>query len=54
LLFTIRPEDASKISNHPDFSIIGEILDANLGVKLHTKGDNFHDLISLGWDSIKE
>ena len=54
LLFTIRPEDAAKIQNHPDFSIIGEIIDAHLGAKLHTKGDNFHDLISMGWDSIKE
>lgn len=54
LLFTISPEDASKISTHPDFTIIGEILDINLGVKLHTKGDNYHDLVSLGWDSIKE
>lgn len=54
LLFTIRPEDAAKIEHHPDFSIIGEILDLNLGVKLHTKGDNYHDLISMGWDSIKE
>lgn len=54
LLFTVRPEDAEKIGNHPDFSIIGEILDVNLGVKLHTKGDNYHDLISMGWDSIKE
>lgn len=54
LLFTVRPEDVEKISNHPDFTIIGEILDVNLGVKLHTKGDNYHDLISMGWDSIKE
>lgn len=54
LLFTIKKEDLPKIENHPDFSVIGEILDANLGVKLHTKGDNYHDLISMGWDSIKE
>ncbi|MCO5249669.1 MAG: thiamine-phosphate kinase [Chitinophagales bacterium] len=53
LLFTIRPEDEDKFKNHPDFSIIGEILDFNLGVKLHTKGDNYHDLISLGWDNTK-
>ncbi|MCO5230749.1 MAG: thiamine-phosphate kinase [Chitinophagales bacterium] len=52
LLFTIRPEDASKIKNHPDLSIIGEIIDANLGVKLHSKGDNYYDLISMGWDNL--
>jgi len=54
LLFTIRPEDRSKIEHHPDFSIIGEMLDSNLGIKLHTKGDNYYDLIGMGWDSIKE
>ena len=53
LLFTIHPKDEDKFKNHPDFSIIGEILDFNLGVKLHTKGDNYHDLISLGWDNAK-
>lgn len=54
LLFTIRPEDADKIKEDPDFSIIGEMLDANLGIKLHTKGDNYYDLIGMGWDNIKE
>lgn len=54
LLFTIRPEDKAKVNMHPEIAIIGEMLDANLGVKLHTKGDNYHDIISLGWDSIKE
>jgi thiamine-monophosphate kinase len=54
LLFTIRPEDRDKIAAIPDISIIGEMLDANLGVKLHTKGDNYYDLIALGWDSIRE
>ncbi|MCB0507496.1 MAG: thiamine-phosphate kinase [Bacteroidetes bacterium] len=53
LLFTISPEDRSKAKQHPDISIIGEILDANLGVKLFTKGGNYHDIISLGWNSLK-
>ena len=54
LLFTILPSDKNKVNAHPDISIIGEILDENLGVKLFTKGGNYHDLISLGWDSLKD
>lgn len=53
LLFTIDSKDKSKLDKHHDIAIIGEILDANLGIKLHTKGDNYHDLIALGWDGLK-
>ena len=54
LLFTILPSDKNKVNAHPDISIIGEILDENLGVKLFTKGGNYHDIISLGWNSLKD
>ncbi|MEN9447240.1 MAG: hypothetical protein RJA25_530 [Bacteroidota bacterium] len=54
LLFTILPSDKNRVNAHPDISIIGEITDANLGVKLYTKGGNYHDIISLGWDGLKE
>lgn len=54
LLFTIKPSDKEKIDKNHDIAIIGEIIDANLGIKLHTKGDNYHDLIALGWDGLKE
>lgn len=54
LLFTLDPKDAGKIKDHPDIAVIGEILDANLGVKLLTKGGNFHDIIALGWDGLKD
>lgn len=53
LLFTILPSDKNIVNQHPDISIIGEIQDANLGVKLFTKGGNYHDIISLGWDGLK-
>lgn len=53
LLFTILPSDKNKIAQHPDISIIGEMLDVNLGIKLFTKGGNYHDIISLGWDGLK-
>ncbi len=54
LLFTILPSDKNKVNAHPDICIIGEILDENLGVKLFTKGGNYHDIISLGWNSLKD
>ena len=54
LLFTILPSDKNKVNAHPDISIIGEILDENLGVKLFTKGGNYHEIISLGWNSLKD
>jgi thiamine-monophosphate kinase len=54
LLFTIDPGDKDKIDPLSGICIIGEMLDANLGIKLHTKGDNYYDIISLGWDSFKE
>lgn len=52
LLFTIDPKYKSIIDKHHDISIIGEILDANLGVKIHTKGDNYHSIIAMGWNSL--
>ena len=54
LLFTIDPKDKDKVNQHPDISIIGEMLDVNLGVKLFTKGGNYHDIISLGVDGLKD
>ncbi len=54
LLFTIDPKDKDKVNQHPDISIIGEMLDVNLGVKLFTKGGNYHDIISMGWDGLKD
>lgn len=53
LLFTIKAADKEKIDPLSGICIIGEMLDAGLGVKLHTKGDNLYDIISLGWDSLK-
>lgn len=53
LLFTILPSEKDRVNQHPDISIIGEITDANLGAKLYTKGGNYHDIISLGWDGLK-
>lgn len=54
LLFTVDARHRAAIEAHGDISVIGEILHAGLGVKLHTRGDNLHDIISLGWNSLKE
>ena len=54
LLFTVNPKDIDKISLNDDIKIIGEILPAEMGVKLKTKSGNLHDVISLGWNSLKE
>ncbi len=49
LLFTIRPEDVDKIKFLPDIYIAGEIMEAEHGIKLNTKGGNLHDLKAQGW-----
>lgn len=49
LLFTIDPADADKVKYLPDIYIAGEILEANDGIKLNTKGGNLHDLKAQGW-----
>lgn len=54
LLFTVDPKHREAISAHNDIAVIGEIKDAGLGVKLFSKGGNYHDIISLGWNSLEE
>ncbi len=49
LLFTIDPKDVDKVRFLPDIYIMGEIVDAKDGIKLHTKGGNIHDLKAQGW-----
>lgn len=53
LLFTIDPEDVEKVKYLPDIYIMGEIVEASEGVKLHTKGGNIHDLQAQGWQHFK-
>lgn len=49
LLFTLEEKDIDKIRLMPDVHIIGEIVDANDGITLHTSGGNIHDLKAQGW-----
>jgi thiamine-monophosphate kinase len=49
LLFTIKPSDADKIRMLPEIYIAGEIMRAEDGIKLQTKGGNLHELKAQGW-----
>lgn len=49
LLFTIDPEAVEKVKYLPDIYIMGEIVPAADGVKLHTTGGNIHDIKAQGW-----
>jgi len=49
LLFTIASEDETKIANHPNISVIGQITEREDGCVLLTKGGNKHSLTAQGW-----
>ena len=49
LLFTIDPKDVDKVKFLPGIYIMGEIVDASEGIKLHTKGGNIHPIKAQGW-----
>ena len=49
LLFTIKPSDADKIRMLPEIYIAGEIMRAEDGVQLQTKGGKLHELKAQGW-----
>lgn len=50
LLFTISPEDETKINAHPDISIIGQIAPKHEGLKLLTAAGNEFNLKAQGWN----
>jgi thiamine-monophosphate kinase len=54
LLFTVAVEDLEKIRYMPDVAIIGEIVEASEGVKLHTVGGNIYDIQAQGWVHFSE
>lgn len=49
LIFTVDPKDVDKVRFLPDIYIMGEIVPAKDGVKLHSKGGNIHPLKAQGW-----
>jgi thiamine-monophosphate kinase len=53
LLFTISNEDETKVSEHPDIQIIGQINNIEAGRILLTKGGNRHALTAQGWNHFK-
>lgn len=50
LLFTIQPEDETKIADESAFVIIGQITKAENGTVLVTKSGNRHPLKAQGWN----
>jgi thiamine-monophosphate kinase len=49
LLFTIPATEAEKVTNHPDFTIIGYITEPGEGSNLITKSNNRYPLQAQGW-----
>lgn len=54
LLFTVAESDLEKIRYMPDVFIIGEMVAAQDGVKLHTTGGNIHDIPASGFNHFEE
>lgn len=54
LLFTIHPEDETKIAGESAFSIVGEITAKENGVQLVTKSGNKYALKAQGWNHFNQ
>ncbi len=54
LLFTIQPEDETKLSGEETFSIIGQITKKETGCALITRSGNRHLLQAQGWNHFKK
>lgn len=52
LLFTISPNDLSKIDKHPDVSLIGYVTPASQGLNLVAQGGHAIPLKAQGWEHI--
>lgn len=52
LLFTLDPKDAEKIRYQLDIKIVGEIVPAEDGVKMQSKGGRLHELPAQGFRHI--
>ncbi len=50
LLFTLSPDDAEKLKNDPDFTVIGEIIEASGRANLMTTGGRKIELQAQGWE----
>lgn len=50
LLFTLSPENAEKLKNDPDFTVIGEVTEADEGAHLLTTGGSKIPLQAQGWN----
>ena len=50
LLFTINPEDETKIAAESTFSIVGTVTKKETGCQLFTRSGNRHQLKAQGWN----
>jgi len=54
LLFTIDPADQKKLNTIEGLSIIGEIVEAEDGLKLFGRGEGFTTISAQGWNAYEE
>ncbi len=52
LLFTVKAEDVTKLSNEWNVTVIGRIAEKSEGVTLTTKGGNVFPISAQGWDPL--
>lgn len=51
LLLTLCPDDAAKLIQNADISIVGEIVEAAKGLKLFGRGEGFTHIKAQGWNA---
>lgn len=51
LMFTINPDDLSKLNNIPGLAVIGKMLDASEGYKLKGRGEGEVTISAQGWSA---
>jgi len=54
LLMTIKQDDYEKIKDHPEFFIIGHMMDEGTGAQMITAIDQAIEIKAQGWDGIKK
>ena len=54
LMIIVKPEDATKLNEVADISIVGEILDESEGLKLYGRGEGFTHIKAQGWNAYDE
>jgi len=53
LLMTVKQEDYDKIKDHPEFIVIGHMMDEGTGAQMITAIDKAIEIKAQGWDGLK-